>query len=331
MEVKELLTKKIIFYQILTYSAVYCQRMKIYDCLIIGGGPAGLSAAIYLARFMRSLLVIDKKQGRSTFAQVTENYLGFPKGIPAIEFRKLGQEQAERFGARFVKDEVVSATKKTDGTFRVKGEKETYYGRTLLLATGVTDLFPTFPHFKQYIGKSLYWCITCDGYKTRDKRVVVVGHNDEAVVTCLQFLNYTDKLMFVSNCAKQKCEISGEKYNRLKKANIPVYYGIIQKVQGKKGYMKAVILDDETKLEADFMFNQQGSVPNSKLAKQLGLKTNEQGYIRIELEQRTSLSGVYAAGDVTRYFSHQVITAAHEGSMAAQAINYDLYPPEMKM
>ena len=305
--------------------------MKLYDCLIIGAGPAGLSAAIYLSRFLRSVLVIDKKQGRSTFAQITENYLGFPKGIPAIELRKLGRRQAMRFGAQFTTDDIIKAEKTEDGTFHLHSKKAEYIGKTILIATGVTDLFPRFNDYKEYVGKSLFWCITCDGYKTKNKKIIIVGSTDEAACTCMQFLTYTSNLIFVTNCKPQGVTMSQEMRKRLEHANIPVYENIIEKVQGKNGYMRKVTLDTGKMLDVDLMFNQQGAVPNSQLAKLLGVETNEEGYIRIGLEQRTSMPGVYAAGDVTRFFSHQVITAAHEGSMAAQAINYDLYPPELKM
>src|SRR5260221_14417402 len=123
--------------------------MKIYDTIIIGGGPAGLSAAIYLGRFLRSVLVIDDGDGRSTYPQINENYLGFPDGIAAIELRKLGKRQAEKFGTEFVSDEVEHIEGEF-GKFIVKA-KEEYQAKTVIIATGVTDKFPLFENSREYI------------------------------------------------------------------------------------------------------------------------------------------------------------------------------------
>ena len=303
--------------------------MKLYDCVIVGGGPAGLSAAIYLARFNRNVLVVDKKAGRSSFAEVNENYLGFPTGIPARKLRRLGKQQAERFGAEFTIDEVVSA-KRIKSEFRVEGENDIYRGRTIIIATGVVDLFPEFEHYKEYVGKSLFWCITCDGYKTRNKRVVIIGKNDEAAVTCMQFLNFTKKLVFVTNCSQKECNVSEKRLTILQKAGIPIVYGQITGVQGKNGMIKTVELDKGRAIPADFMFNQQGAKPLSKVARSLGVVCNGVGYVLIDEEQRTNVPFVYAAGDVTKAYSQQIVTAAYEGAAAGQRANYDLYTPEQR-
>jgi thioredoxin reductase (NADPH) len=302
------------------------KKKDVFDCLIVGGGPAGLTAAIYLARFNRSVLVIDKAEGRSSYDEYNENYLGFPKGIYAKKLRLLGKKQAKRFGARFAVDEVL-AVEKEDENFVAKGDNNHYQGKTVIFATGVIDLFPPFANMRRYIGHSLFWCITCDGYKTRNKRVVIVGHTDEAVVTCLQFLIYTDKLSFVLNCGIEQAEISDEMRKRLEQHHIPFIEGVIKKVEGDKRMMKKVILTDGTQIAADYIFNQQGAVPHSIIAKHIGVKTSDQGYIIVGQEQRTNVPFVYAAGDITKRYSHQIVTAAHEGSMAAQAVNYDLYEP----
>lgn len=302
--------------------------MKLYDTVIIGSGPGGLSAAIYLGRFMRKVLVIDSQHGRSTYPQINENYLGFPKGISVRKLRNLGKEQAEQFGVEFV-DDTVETAKKEKGIFHLKGKKE-YIGKTVIFATGVRDYFPMFTDMPQCVGKSLFWCITCDGHKVRQKSIMVVGNSDDSVVTALQFTIYTKKIVFVTNCTDKECLISRAKINRLEKAGIPFYHNQIVKVKDKRGYIDSVELDDGKKLKIDYMFSQQGATANSEVAVQLGVVTGKQGYIVIDSEQRTNIPHVYAAGDVTKLFSHQVITAAHEGSMAAQAANYDLYEPEQR-
>ena len=301
------------------------------DAIIVGGGPAGLSAAIYLARFNRSVVVIDHGEGRSTSSEVNENYLGFPEGIASTELRQLGRRQAERFGTGFIDAFVDSIQREGDG-FVVNGVAPAARGRTLILATGVTDILPQFENedARDYWGTSLYWCITCDGYKARGASVMVVGNDDSAATTCLQFLEFTDKLTFVSNQPEGRCAVSDEQRDALRAAGVDFYEGRLKRVDGTGGRMRAVELEDGRRIELEFLFNQQGAVPNSDLARALGVPIDESGYVTVDAEQRTSVRRVYAAGDLTKAYAHQVATAAHEGATAAISANYDLYSPEQR-
>ena len=298
--------------------------MKVYDSLILGGGPAGLSASIYLARFLRSVLVLDRGHGRTSYSEHNENYLGFPQGIASQDLRKLGQSQAQNFGVKFAQDDIITGYKEND-RFYLVGETDKYCSKTVVIATGVIDLFPTFGNMHDCIGKSLFWCITCDGYKAIDKKIIVVGHDDEAAQTSLQFLNFTSKIDFVTNKKTGLHQISNLWLKRLKEHNIAFYEGCISDISQKKGQINAVSLEDETILHSQMIFNQQGSVPNTQVAQALGVKLEDNGFIKTDTHQKTNVPFVYAAGDVTKLFAHQIVTAAHEGSMAAQAANYDLY------
>ena len=302
---------------------------RTYDALIIGGGPAGLSAAIYLARFNRSALVVDRGRGRSTSHEVNENYLGFPDGIASTELRERGREQARRFGAEFMADDVAAVAREV-AAFRASSERREYRARTLIIATGASDLFPDFELMREYVGRSLFWCITCDGYKVRGQRVAVVGHDDDAAVTALQLLNFTGRVSFVTNRLAGDSALSDAKRGDLARRGVPLYEGCIADVEGDDGMMRRVCLDDGRAIEIDAMFNQQGAKPNSELAQSLGVATSPRGWITCDVEQRTNVGRVYAAGDVTRMFAHQIVTAAHEGSMAGQAANYDLYEPDQR-
>lgn len=296
----------------------------MYDALVIGGGPAGLSATIYLARFNRSVLVVDKHDGRSSFPQKNENYLGFPKGISARELCVRGRNQAQKYGAQIVTDDISKIIKTTEG-FTAQGKENVYSSRTLILAMGVTDLFPHIGDWKHYVGKSLFWCITCDGHKTIGKKILIIGQDDEAACTALQFLNYTKDISFVTNIHKGKETISKIWIDRFRELKIPYYSKNIIKMKGKRGFIKEVELEDGTQLFPEMVFNQQGSIPNYELSQQLQLTLTEEKCIKVDSEQRTNVPMVYAAGDITSLHSHQIATAVHEGSMAAQAANYDLY------
>ncbi len=297
-----------------------------YDALIVGGGPAGLSAAIYLARYNRTALVVDAGEGRSTSHETNENYLGFPRGVPARRLRSLGCEQAKRFGARFVAGRVTSLGKHPAG-FRVHVGRKTYDARSIIVATGVIDRFPDMADVEQYVGRSLFWCITCDGWKARGKRVVIVGNSDEAATTALQFLNFTSNVVLLTNAARTK--ISATKRNALGRAGIPLLRSTVGRVIGRGGKMRAVETSEGERIPLDLMFTSLGSDPNIELARMLHLKL-EAGYIKTDQEQRTSRKLVYAAGDVTKAFAHQIVTAAHEGATAGEAANYDLYAPSQR-
>jgi thioredoxin reductase (NADPH) len=304
--------------------------MTVHDCVVVGGGPAGLSAAIYLARFQRSVLVVDGADGRSSFHQVNENYLGFPKGIPARRLRLLGRQQARRFGVRFATDRLVDAAAEGD-LFRFRGQgRRVYRGRTAVLATGVVDHFPEVTGWREAVGRSLFWCITCDGYKVRDRRVAVVGAADEAAGTTLQLRNFTDQLSFVTNRPPGRSGLGDAWRQRLGAVGIDLIEGQIEDARGDEGLLHSLVLVGGREVPVDYVFSQQGARPSSDLAERLGARRDESGYVDVDEEQRTSVARLYAAGDVTRAFSHQVVTAAHEGAQAAQAANYDLYRPEQR-
>ena len=296
----------------------------IHDAVIVGGGPAGASAALYLARFQRSVVVLDGGAGRSAGEQVNENYLGFPRGIKASRLRALGRQQAERFGARFVDGNVMTAACETDGTFLLSGDCGEWRGRTVVIATGVTDIWPAFPDVQRYVGRSLYWCITCDGFRTIDKRTILIGTDDEAATTALQFLNFTKKLVLVNAGTESSPSISPEKRETMREKGIELVEGNIERVEGARGMVRQVIVNGE-RYEADLLFSLLGAMPNSALAAQLGVLLDEKKYVCIDDEQRTNVPRVYAAGDVTGPYAHQVSSAVHEGAMAGQTANYELY------
>jgi thioredoxin reductase (NADPH) len=206
------------------------------------------------------------------------------------------------------------------------------HGRTLIFATGVRDYLPEFENedVNNFFGKSLFWCITCDGHKVRGKPVVVVGQDDEAATTTLQFLNFTPQLTMLTNRRQGEHRISEKKEAQLAGAGIPLVEGRLKKVYGDDGFMEEVELDDGRRIATEFMFSQQGARPNTLLARPLGLDMNAEGYIKVDEEQRTNVPMFFAAGDVTREYAHQVVTAAHEGSTAACTANYELYRPEQR-
>lgn len=314
----------------------------VVDCAVVGAGPAGLTAALCLARYRRSVAVFDTGEGRSTFGQVNHNLLGFPGGIPARELRRLGRAQLAEYPQvrcidgcvdRIEQPEVApveeAAQEDPDrAAFRLATSAGWLRARTVLLATGVQDHFPRFEGWEACVGQSMFWCIACDGYEHRDGKVVVVGNGDAAAGEALQLRRYSEDVSVVTNEAG--VALSPRARSRLERAGVPVVAGRIRGAVADDGVLEALVLDDGSTLDVQALFVAQGSTPASDLAVALGARCTDAGWVVVDEEQRTSVPGLFAAGDVTAHHSHQLSTALHEGTQAAAAVNYALYPPSLR-
>lgn len=299
-----------------------------YEALVIGGGPAGLSAALYLARFNRRVALFDTGHGRSSMNQVNHNYLGFPGGIAARELRDRGREQLAEYSHVTCLEHKIDAARRDGARFVVSGQAGEWRGSAIVLCMGVIDHFPHFEGWQDYAGRSMFWCVTCDGYASRGKRVVVVGSTNETAVEALQLGRFTDRLTLLTNSAT--CEIDERFARRLHGAGIEVVHDKLEHAVGDGAHLRRLLTRDGRELELDHLFAVQGATPQSDLAVQLGAAVTARGYIQVDTEQQTTVPGVFAAGDVTRLHAHQVSTAVHEGGQAASAANYFLYPPELR-
>jgi thioredoxin reductase (NADPH) len=298
-----------------------------YDAVIIGGGPAGLTAAIYLARSLRSVAVFDcDRPARSDWVQVNYNYLGFPDGISIVDLGKRGRAQAEQYGARFYETEATSISR-LDGEFEVTADQHKLCGRAVILATGVTDNWVEFPGYKEFIGRSMHWCIVCDGYEMQGQRVLVVGDDEHAAQVAMQMVRFTNDVSLLVRM--EAPEMDQRLRQALSARGIRVISGEIATARAREpGVFAAVVLAGGEEIEVDHLFSEQGARPNVALAESIGIDLTDDGYIRVDTEARTSMAGIYAAGDVTRLFSHQVVTAAHEGATAATSLAHDLFAAE---
>ena len=301
--------------------------MKIWDCIIVGAGPAGLSAAVYMGRFRRATLVLDCADGRWSYGQVNENYLGFPRGVSARRLHALGRAQAERFGVAF-RDGMVTRIEARGAGYRV------HYGgghgdaRTVIWAAGVRDLWPEFPGARRLVGKRLFWCIVCDGWRTLGRSVLLLGNSEKGVGTALQFLTYTRDLTFVNAHGSR---LSARCHRKLEEAGIAVHRGGIQRVVAREDAIDRVVLDDRTELRPEYIFSLYGSEPRTELLRGLPVARSPSGHVRIDDKNRTNVPTFFAAGDVSDKFGHQVATAVHEGATAAMSANHVLYPPLQRL
>jgi thioredoxin reductase len=290
----------------------------LYDCIIVGGGIAGLQAAIQLGRYEHQILVIDAENGRSTLCRSYNNLLGWPNGISGQELRKLGKTQAEGYGIVFIKDEVIRA-EGSSGEFLLWLQKDSatpYKARTLLLATGVMDRFPNLPGLVSCLGLSIFVCPDCDGYEVRKRRTLVLGSGLVGAEMGLTLYAYTNDLIYINH---EKQPISPQMLKQLAEKEIRYIEEAIESIiTGAEGQFKGVRLVNGSKVEGECAFIAfGGNEVRTQLAQQLGVERLDNKHIVTDPRSKmTSVPHVWAAGDAAVH-AEQVSVAMGEGSLSA--------------
>jgi thioredoxin reductase (NADPH) len=301
------------------------KKSRRAEVIIVGGGIAGLSAAIYLGRAKRDTLVIDSGRSMARWEPDVQNYLGFPGGISGVELLRRSREQASRYSVKFVRDEIVAA-RKIDGEFHLRGKKTRYVCRRLLLATGIFHVPPDIPGVKPCLGHSMFFCKDCDGYRVTNRRIAIYGWTNEAAEYALAMLTYSQCVMVVTDGRKPRW--NWRYAGRLREYRVPVCRKTIRDVRHRRGRIRALLFLGGEEMPIDGLFTTRGDICLSKMAKALGAKVNREGEIVVGLKMQTSVDGLYAAGCVTPA-NCQMIIAAGQGATAAQAINRDLFKEAM--
>jgi thioredoxin reductase (NADPH) len=291
------------------------------EVIVVGGGIAGLSAAIYLGRAQRDVIVIDSGHSMAKWEPAVENYLGFPEGVAGEELLRHGRQQAQRFDVRFVRDEITGVTRKRSG-FTVRGKRKTYRTNRLLLATGIFHLPPEVPGVKECLGHSMFFCKDCDGCRVREKRIAIIGANNEAVEYALGMLAYSACVIVATNGKKPGWDKRHARW--LAEYEIPVERKRITGIEHRKRMIRALTLTGGASVKIDYLFTTRGDIFHNELARKLGAKLDSHGQIQVDRCMRTSVPRLYAAGCVTPA-NCQMIIAAGQGAAAAQAINRDLF------
>jgi thioredoxin reductase (NADPH) len=294
---------------------------NVREVIVVGGGIAGLSAAIYLGRAQRDTLVIDSGHSMAKWEPVVENYLGFPGGVGGEDLLKSGCVQAKKHEVRLVRDEITNVLAR-ESTFVLKGKKKTYRTKRLLIATGIFHLPPEIPGVKQCLGHSMFFCKDCDGYRVREKRIAIVGANNEAVEYALGMLHYSACVIVATNGERPTWDKRHARW--LAEYEIPVARKRIRDVEHRKRKIRALEFADQEAVKIDYLFTTRGDIFHNQLAKKLGAKIDTDGQIKVDQCMRTNVPRLYAAGCVTPA-NCQMIIAAGQGAAAAQAINRDLF------
>lgn len=293
---------------------------EIHDCLIIGGGPAGLTGAIYLARYRRRVLVVDSGQSRAAWIPKTHNYPGFEDGISGKALLGKLHEQAEDHGAAFQNAEVTSLKKDGDG-FAATAQGKTIRARRVIMATGIVDETPELPGLREAVYEgALRFCPICDGYEVRDQRIAVLGHAETGWRKAIFLRTYSKDVTFLRINKPDKVPDSCEKELREAKVQFPKERAIDVDRSGEK---IAVLLQSGARLEFDVLYPALGCDVRGDLALKLGARANETGNLIVNDAQQTSIAGVYAAGDVVSDL-HQISVAIGHAAIAATRIHNEL-------
>ena len=295
---------------------------KPLDCLVIGGGPAGLTAAIYLARFHLDILVVDAGKSRAGWIPCTHNHAGFPDGISGKELLERMRAQAQKYGAKIVSDRVTKLERGEDGLFAATWGSGCETAKTVLLATGVTNRRPPMDedlHDEALARGLIRYCPICDGYEVTDKKVGVIGSGSHGVAEAVFIRGFTADVTLIAPDAALK--LSPEDQAKLKEAGIACVDGPAQAVAFDD---KCIVVDTAEGHHAfDSVYPALGSDTHTQLAEMLGARLNEQCCVGIDAHQRTSVEGLYAAGDVVIGLD-QISHAMGEGGVAATTIRNDL-------
>ena len=291
------------------------------EVIIVGGGMAGLSAAIYLGRAERDALVIDSGKSMARWEPDVRNYLGFPEGISGEELVKRGREQVEASGVSRVEDEVVKARLRKN-IFTLQGKAGSYQAKRLLLATGIFHPPPEIEEATECLGESVFFCKDCDGLRVRGKQVAVYGRSNDTVEYALGMLYYSPCVIIVTDGKRPRWD--RQHMDWIEEYKIPVYLKPITDARREGCQVQSLIFGDGMEVEVDGLFRTRGDVYFNKLARSLGAEVDEQGEVVVDACMRTTVPGLYAAGCVTPA-NCQMIIAAGQGATAAQAINRDLF------
>jgi len=288
--------------------------MQHIDVLIVGQGPAGLSAAIYTARAGLGTLVLGCAPKVAGDYDI-DNYFGFSETISGKELIERGTQQAQRFGAEIRCERVLSIHPgNEEGRFHVRTEQGEYDACSVILATGVARVRPGIDNLQDYEGKGVSYCVSCDGFFFKQKKVMVLGEGNFAANQALELLHYTPN---VQVCTQgKKLDMSPEFQGKLEQAGIPVLPDKVTTLHGDDG-LSQVQYASEKKDSMDGLFIAMGQASSSDFAASMGLVMRKQ-FIEVDAQQRTNFPGVFAAGDCVGRFL-QISVAVGEGALAARA------------
>ena len=293
--------------------------MQVYDVIIVGGGPAGLSAALVLGRCRRSVLVCDSGHPRNRVSHGLHGFLSRDCIAPE-ELLSIGRDQLQPYGVEF-HHTTVTAAQRDSGQFELTlDDGSRRCSRRLLIATGVVDNVPDIPGAQELYGSSIFHCPYCDGWEMRDQPLAVYGRGKNGAALALQLLTWTRDIVL---CSNGPGGLRPTESDRLVHSNIPMRQDRIVRFEGREGVLERVVFAGGDTLERRGVFLSTGQRQHSALAASLGCEFTHKGAVRTNRLEGTGIPGLWVAGDAS-HDVQMVIVAAAEGAKAGIAINTDL-------
>lgn len=293
----------------------------ILDALVIGGGPAGLTAAIYLARYRRRFLVVDAGASRASWIPLSHNHAGFPDGVTGNELLARMRAQAERYGARIERGTVSAVERTEGGGFLARTEEgRALRARAVLTATGVIDLEPQLPNLHQAVQRGLIrHCPICDGFEVIDHRIGVIGHGTDALGEAL-FLRSTYSRDVTLLTLGEPMNLEESEARRMAEAGIRAVEEPVIEVHTESGRIAALTTASGERLTFDTLYSALGTVPRTGPVTGLGVRCSPDGRLVVDAHLQTGIEGLYAAGDVVDGLN-QIAVAMGHAAIAVTAIH----------
>jgi thioredoxin reductase len=296
------------------------------DVAILGGGPAGLQAALVLSRTRKKTVVFDDPEPpRNAASHGVHNFIGLD-GLLPTEIRKIVWKQIDNYDSTEFREEKIVNVNRENGAFIITNDSETSIGaKKIILAVGYHDVYPDIPGFIECWADTIIPCAFCDGYENRDRIWgIVVNSKMELEKLPKMAQNWTSKIkVFIS----PNMELTPSYQNELSKLGIPIYRGIIKKVNHTNSKVESILLNSGEKIETETLIWIPSKRPSpliQKLVENMGVELDEQGYVKTDKMQQTNIKGLYAAGDVQNPFSG-ALEAAYTGGMSAFSIVHEWY------
>lgn len=298
----------------------------MYDVIIVGAGPAGLSAALILGRCRRRVLVCDNGHPRNAASRAMHGFLT-RDGINPHEFLRLSREQLQQYETIAIRNcEVTAAVCRSDARFELTIENdERLLARKLLIATGVVDNLPDIPGFADLYGASVFHCPYCDGWEVRDQPLAVYGRGARGLGLSLELLGWSRDVVL---CTDGAADMDDDGRDRLQRCGIAVREDRVVRLDADAGRLTHVVFESGESMARTAVFFTTGQTQQSALAISLGCQFNDKGTVRTGKYETTHLPGLYVAGDASRAVQWVVVAAA-EGAEAAFAINTDLLQEDL--
>jgi thioredoxin reductase len=298
----------------------------LFDVAIVGGGPAGLSAALVLGRSRRRVVVCDHGKPRNYAARAVHGYLGLD-GLAPAELRERGRRECQSYGVTFVDHEAIAARRNdTAGQSRFELELkngEALSARKLLLATGVCDELPPIPGIESFYGESVHHCPYCDGWEHRDQHLVACGQGKSVIDLALMLLAWSRKV----TCCTNGASLIPRDLERLRKNRIEVRTNAIAGLEGNSNVLETLLFTDGQSFQCDALFFTADQTQQCRLPEMLGCECDDRGCIVSKGKQGTGIRGLFLAGDADGDVQFAIVAAA-EGAVAATAINAEIQSEE---